>query len=80
MLRFDEINNLHSNDLVFTETHMVLNIWESKTDKYLSSNGSIPKCSHSMLRRLIELAGIYINRIQFYLNLSLRGAKSHSKR
>ena len=63
LLRFDEISNLHLNDIVFEESHLVLNIRKSKTDKFRAGNkvfiskGSTSACSYSMLRRYIDLSG-----------------------
>ena len=71
LLRFDEINHLHANDVVFEESHLVLNIRKSKTDKFRAGNkvyiskGSTSACSYSMLRRYIDLAGIDTNSDEF---------------
>ena len=66
LLRFDEISKLHSNDIVFEESHLVLNKRKSKTDKFRAGNkvfinkGSTSACSYSMLRRYIDLSGAEI--------------------
>ena len=66
LLRFDEISNLHSNDIVFEESHLVLSIRKSKTDNFRAGNkvfigkGSTSACSYSMFRRYIDLSGAYI--------------------
>ena len=65
-LRFDEISNLHVNDISFEENYMVLNIRKSKTDKFRAGNkvyiskGSTSACAYSMVRRYIDCAGIDI--------------------
>ena len=66
LLRFDEISNSHSNYLIFEESHVILNIRKSKTDKFRAGNkvyiskASTSACSYSMLRCYIDLAGIDI--------------------
>ena len=37
-LRFDEISKLHTNDVQFEESHLVLKIRRSKTDKFRAGN------------------------------------------
>lgn len=62
-LRFDEISNLHSDDIQFEEDHLILTIRKSETDQFRAGNkvyiikGSTSACAYSMLKRYIELSG-----------------------
>ena len=62
LLRFDEISNLHSNDIHFEEDHLILTIRKSKTDQFRAGNkvyiskGSTSACAYSMLKRYIEVS------------------------
>ena len=62
LLRFDEISNLHSNDIQFEEDHLILTISKSKTDQFRAGNkvyiskGSTSACAYSMLKRYIEVS------------------------
>lgn len=62
-LRFDELNSLRFSDIKVHETHIVLNIYKSKTDQYrqgsevLIAKGFTSACPISMYNRYIKLAG-----------------------
>lgn len=71
LLRFDEISNLHANDIVFEESHLTLTIRKSKTDKFRAGNkvfiskGRSSACAYSMLKRYIDLSGISLKSDEF---------------
>jgi integrase len=63
-LRFNEISNLHCNDIEFKTDHLVLKIRKSKTDIYrqgkevLISKGSSVACPYSLLKRYMLISGL----------------------
>ncbi|XP_060563636.1 integrase/recombinase xerD homolog [Ruditapes philippinarum] len=64
-LRFDEIRNLHCNDITFHDDYFSLHIRKSKTDQYrhgsdvVVAKGDTIACPYSMLRRYFVEANIF---------------------
>ena len=63
-LRFDELSNLHCNDISFYDDHFSIHINKSKTDQYrlgsdiVIAKGHTSACPYHMLRKYFELACI----------------------
>lgn len=63
-LRFDELSNLHCNDIQFFDTYFSIKIRKSKTDQYrhgasiVISKGATAACPYLMLKRYMNAANL----------------------
>ena len=64
LLRFDEISNIPSNDILFKDNYLEIKNRRSKADKFRNGDkvyiikGKPSACFYSMLKRYIDLSGV----------------------
>ena len=83
-LRFNELSNLHCNDISFKPDHMILKIRKSKTDIYRHGNevliakGSSSACPYSLTQKYMSLAGLNIHSDKFLFKPAFRSKRKAS--
>lgn len=80
-LRFNELSNLHCNDVKLNSDHIVLNIRKSKTDIYRRGNevliakGSSSACPYLLLQKYMSTAALSIQSTDFLFKPAFRSKK-----
>lgn len=77
-LRFNELSNLHCNDIKLNSDHIVVNIRKSKTDIYRKGNeiliakGSSSACPYKMIQKYMSVAGLSVQSNEYLFKPAFR--------
>lgn len=79
-LRYDELRNVHCNDIKFNDNHFSIHIRKCKTDQYrhgsdvVVAKGDTVACPYAMLKRYIDLSGISLTTSHFLFKPCFRSS------